>query len=204
MHQLNVITFTPGRYIISRKRTARFSKYYFGSILQCNLLRNFFVLPRTRSKFIEHHLTSLLCADLKRMVLFYSAIICLIVARTRQLFSRTDDVSYLLGVAYLEPALWFCYFSIIRLVCTGTWCLLHFLLLFSRQYNCCRNMVFLNYEWNTALDDPYAPGPGTEFVLYLNLCYVDFLSKWYNTHCLPFCSCMWEWASSCLDQERIN
>jgi len=38
-------------------------------------------------------------------------------------------------------------------------------------------MVLLNYEGNTALCDPYAPGPGTEFVLYLNLCYVDFLSK---------------------------
>jgi len=39
------------------------------------------------------------------MVLFYCAVICLIVARTRQLFSRAYNVSYLLGVAYLETAL---------------------------------------------------------------------------------------------------
>lgn len=105
MPQLNFINFTSGSYIISRKRTARFSKYYFGSILQCNLLRNFLVLPRTRGKIVENHLTSLLCTNLKRMVLFYCAVICLIVARTRQLFSRAYNVSYLLGVAYLETAL---------------------------------------------------------------------------------------------------
>jgi hypothetical protein len=105
---------------------------------------NFFVLTWSGGKIIENHLTSLLSPYLKGMILFYRARIGLIVARTRQFPRSAHYITYLLRVAYLETALRFYYLAVVGLVSAGTWCLIHFLLFCSGEYDGCWSMVLLN------------------------------------------------------------